>query len=240
MERDLARFTLACGAVQLRPDAPFTWASGHRMPLYNDNRRLLASPEARNRIVEGFMGILEAEEIPVEGVAGVATAGIPHATLLAHALRLPMLYVRTEAKKHGMAQQVEGGPTPGQRLAVVEDLVSTGSSAFKCVEALRQAQTEPVVLLCVFSYDLAAAEAASAQARLALRPLLSFATLLQVAKADGYIDAAQHATLGDWQSDPYGWSERRARARTSASSANPPSVNPPGENPRRADPEASS
>ena len=137
--QQLATISLEIGAIKINSKKPFTWASGYRMPLYNDNRMLLSQAGHRTLIAEGMKAVLEKEDVSVDTVAGVATAGIPHATSLANLTQLPLIYVRSSPKEHGMKNQVEGILKPGQAVVVVEDLISTGGSAVKAVEAIREA-----------------------------------------------------------------------------------------------------
>ena len=135
--RDVARDLLRIGAVALRPDAPFTWASGRLSPVYTDNRLALSYPDVRDRIADGLVAL--ARPFAADAVAGTATAGIPHATLVADRLGLPLCYVRAKAKDHGRQNRIEGQVTAGQRVVVVEDLVSTGGSVLGAADALREA-----------------------------------------------------------------------------------------------------
>ena len=139
--KKLAHIALEIGAIKLNPQNPFTWASGYRMPVYNDNRLLLGNAEHRLLIAEGFQDILRRENIHADAVVGTATAGIPHATTLANLLRTPLVYVRSSPKGHGMENLIEGVLTKSQNVVVVEDLISTGDSSLKAVEAVRKAGT---------------------------------------------------------------------------------------------------
>ncbi|MDX1532535.1 MAG: orotate phosphoribosyltransferase, partial [Rhodothermales bacterium] len=145
LREQIAEDLLRIGAVVLRPDEPFTWASGLRAPIYCDNRLTLAYPRVRRRITDGLVALLDG--VTVDAVAGVATAGIPQAALVAERLGLPMAYVRAEAKGHGRQNRIEGQVKPGQEVVVVEDLLSTGGSAVSAAEALRAATAEPVAVL---------------------------------------------------------------------------------------------
>ena len=203
----VARDLLRVGAVALRPDRPFTWASGRLAPVYTDNRLTLSHPDVRARLIDGFEAL--ARRVGgVEGVAGTATAGIPHAALLADRLGLPMCYVRSEAKGHGKGNRVEGRVTPGQRVVVVEDLVSTGGSVLSAAEALRQSGAEPVAALAVFTYGFPEADRAFADAGLPLLTLTDFDALARAARQRGDLDDDALALLDAWRADPAGWSER--------------------------------
>jgi orotate phosphoribosyltransferase len=201
----LARDLLAVGAVALRPEAPFTWASGLRAPIYCDNRVSLAYPEVRSRFAEAFAERVRAEGLEPDAVAGVATAGIPQAALLADRLGLPLAYVRAQAKAHGRGNRIEGRIDAGQRVVLVEDLISTGGSSLAAAEALREAGAEPVAVLAAFSYGLPAAEAAFAEAGIPLHALTTLDALLAEAEAQGSLDTSGLAALRDWRQDPEGW-----------------------------------
>ena len=204
--RQIARRLLEAGAVKLRPDDPFTWASGLRSPIYCDNRVLLSYPEIRNEIIAA-MGEAAGASHSVEAVAGVATAGIPHGALLADRLQLPFLYIRSKAKEHGRQNQIEGRLVSGQRYLVVEDLVSTGGSSLKAIEALRAAGGEIAGAIAIFSYEFPSAHRAFKQADVPLITLSGYADLLREAVATNYITADQATALAEWKDDPRAWSE---------------------------------
>lgn len=206
---DLARDLLEIGAVVLRPEQPFTWASGLRAPVYCDNRLTLAHPALRTRIADALAARIEADA--VAAVVGVATAGIPQAALVAERLGLPMAYVRAQPKGHGRENRIEGRLAPGQRVAVIEDLISTGGSSLAAVEALREAGAVPVRVVAAFSYGLAAAAQRFAEAGVMHDTLTDFETLLAVAHADGALAEADLETLRAWRRDPHAWSERALR-----------------------------
>ena len=203
----IARDLLSLRAVVLRPDEPFRWASGRLSPVYTDNRLTLGSPAVRGRLVDGFRQL--AAEFDVTLIAGTATAGIPHATLLADRLGLPLVYVRSKPKGHGRKNMIEGAAVAGHRVLVVEDLVSTGGSVLAAAEALSENGATPVAALAVFSYGLDAATEAFAQARLPLRTLTSLNALLRVAEEDGTLDASALSELYAWRRDPGQWSRIR-------------------------------
>ncbi len=208
--RDLAACLLDAGAVRLRPLEPFTWASGLKSPIYCDNRQLLGFPDARDQVVETLAA--RARLLKPTLVAGAATAGIAWAALVADRLGLPMAYVRPEPKKHGMGRQVEGPDAGGHRAVLIEDLISTGGSSLRCVEALRTEGAEVAAVLALFSYGLPQAEAAFAGAGMPLEVLASFEALAEEARAKGILDAAGLVALGDWRSDTVTWSRARGGA----------------------------
>ncbi len=207
---ELASGLLRAGAVKLKPEAPFTWSSGMKAPVYCDNRQLLGDPELRGRIADALAAAAAALKPTL--VAGTSTAGIPWGALVAERLRLPFAYVRPEPKKHGMGRQVEGPNASGHRVALIEDLLSTGGSSLKCVEALRQEGGEVPAVLALFSYGLPAAVQAFQAAGVASEVLCTFAVLAQQAEAEGVIDAAGRASLLDWQADAATWSKARGGA----------------------------
>lgn len=206
----IARDLLRIGAVALRPSDPFTWASGRLSPVYTDNRLTLSHPEIRDRIIEGFVELADSL-IGVEAVSGTATAGIAHGALLADRLGLPFTYVRSSAKGHGKENRIEGHVESGQRVVVVEDLVSTGGSVLSAAEALREAGAEPVAALAVFTYGFPEADAAFAEADLPLHTLTDFETLARVAQETGALPGDAWDTLQAWRDDPVGWSRERGK-----------------------------
>ena len=206
----IARDLLRIGAVSLRPDAPFTWASGRLSPVYTDNRLALSVPDVRSRVAAGLTDL--ARPLAPDAVAGTATAGIPPATLVADRLALPLCYVRSAPKGHGRQNRIEGRVEAGQRVVVVEDLVSTGGSVLSAAEALREAGAVPVAALAVFSYGFAEADRAFADAGLPLFTLTTFEALVRVAGEDGSLGAGALEALRAWRSDAAGWSTERGGA----------------------------
>ena len=203
---DLASGLLDAGAVRLSPRSPFTWASGLKSPIYCDNRQLLGFPELRAGI-KTVLAERAAEARPTL-IAGTSTAGIPWASLVADLLGLPMAYVRPEPKKHGMGRQVEGPHVDGHRVVLLEDLISTGGSSIKCVEALRHEDAEVLEVLALFSYGLPQAESAFQAAAVPLRVLATFDDLSRRAQEQGLLDAQDRASLTEWRLDTVAWSKR--------------------------------
>lgn len=206
-ERAVALQLLQIKAIKLSPQNPFTWASGRRSPIYCDNRVVLSHPTVRRFVVEQLVAA-SASFAPFIGVAGVATAGIPHGALLADRLDVPFVYIRSSAKAHGRQNQIEGELQPGGRYLVVEDLISTGGSSLQAVEALRQAGGEVAGVLALFSYGFTEAKAAFDAAACPFATLSHYDALLTEAVASGYISAEEQALLSDWRQDPAAWSER--------------------------------
>ena len=203
---DLASGLLEAGAVRLSPKSPFTWASGLKSPIYCDNRQLLGFPELRTQI-KAVLAERAAESKPTL-IAGTSTAGIPWAALVADVLGLPMAYVRPEPKKHGMGRQVEGPHVDGHRVVLLEDLISTGGSSIKCVEALRHEDAEVLEVLALFSYGLPQADEAFRAAGVKLRVLATFDDLARRAKEQGLLDVQDQASLTEWRTDTVAWSKR--------------------------------
>jgi orotate phosphoribosyltransferase len=194
--------------VLLRPDAPFTWASGLQSPIYCDNRLTLSDPAVRRRLTDGFLAVLAREGLVPDVVAGTATAGIPHAAWLADRLEKPLVYVRASPKGYGRGNQIEGRLGEGARVVLVEDLVSTGGSSLAAVETLCAAGAEVRAVVAVFSYGLARAEEAFRVAGVPLFALSDYDALLTAARAEGRLDDGALAALRAWREDPQAWSDR--------------------------------
>ncbi len=201
---DVARRLLEIQAVQLRPNNPFTWASGLLSPIYCDNRVALSYPHVRTLIKCALRECARQFE-PFEAVVGVATAGIAPGVLLADLMELPFGYVRNSPKDHGRRNRIEGVLTPGQRALVVEDLISTGGSSLAAVEALREAQCAVVGVLAIFHYGFEKTKVAFQAQNLPLTTITDYATLLQEALKIGYIDEQGHQILEQWHQNPEGW-----------------------------------
>jgi orotate phosphoribosyltransferase len=210
LSRRLASDLLSIQAVRLSPDDPFTWTSGLRSPIYCDNRLTIGYPDIRRRIAEGFADVIRSEGVSPDIVAGTATAGIPHAAWLADVMSLPLVYVRSQAKGHGAGRQIEGPHRSGQKVVLVEDLVSTGGSSVAAVDALRSAGLDVTLVVAIFSYELPAAEEAFASAGVPFRSLTSIEALLDVSREDGSLDGAAITSILDWKSNPHAWSEARS------------------------------
>ncbi|SEP80950.1 orotate phosphoribosyltransferase [Neolewinella agarilytica] len=202
----IARRLLEAGAVKLQPASPFTWASGLRSPIYCDNRVLLSYPSIRSEVIDGLEE-LAAGFSDIEGIAGVATAGIPHGALLADRLNLPFVYIRSKAKEHGRQNQIEGRVESGQRYLVVEDLISTGGSSLKAIDALKGAGGDIAGAVAIFSYEFPAAVRAFQLADVELSTISGYDKLLQEAAATGYISKEDAQALATWREDPRAWSE---------------------------------
>lgn len=196
---------LEAKAIKLQPDAPFTWASGWLSPFYCDNRKTLAFPALRS-FVKVELARLVAEKHPeAEAVAGVATGAIAQGALVADLLGLPFAYVRSRAKDHGMANQIEGDLKAGQKVVVVEDLISTGGSSLKAVEALRAHGCEVVGMVAAYTYGFAVAEEAFRAAHVELTTLTNYEAVVETALATGYIREEHVSLLHEWRKDPAQW-----------------------------------
>jgi orotate phosphoribosyltransferase len=203
-----ASYLLAIEAVKLSPTKPFTWASGLKSPIYCDNRKTLSFPDIRTFIRNGMIAMIKTYYPKVELIAGVATGAIAHGVLVAERLGLPFVYVRSEEKKHGLTNIVEGVVAPGQRVVVVEDLISTGQSSLKVAQTLKEMQCEVFGMLAIFSYNLSIATQRFAAANLALHTLTNYAMLIETAAAEGYVSEAEMETLNKWSQDPAAWAAK--------------------------------
>lgn len=196
---EIAKSLLDIGAVFLRPDDMFTWASGIKSPIYCDNRITLSHPQVRTLIKNSFVQLIQAQYPQAEYIAGVATAGIPHAALIADAMGLPMVYVRSSAKEHGRSNQIEGNIQPGTKTIVIEDLISTGGSSLAAVQALQEAGVEVLGLVAIFTYGLQKAEDNFKKAQVQFQALSNYNTLIKVALANSQINNEQVRILEEWQ-----------------------------------------
>lgn len=203
--KQIAEALLDIEAVTLSPNEPYTWSSGLKSPIYCDNRLTLSFPDVRDTIVEALVKSVTPLEADV--IAGTATAGIPHATLLADRLGLPLVYVRSSAKAHGKGNQIEGRFAPGARVVVIEDLLSTGKSSIEAAKAIREAGGEVVRIQAIFSYGLNTLEDNLTTNDLTADALTTFTELLEVAIESQAIDEQEKASLHTWRRDPQAWSE---------------------------------
>ena len=198
----IARHLLSIGAVFLRPDEPFVWASGIKSPIYCDNRLILTAPEARNEVEQAIADTVRREDPEAQVLMGTATAGIAHAAIAAHLLGLPMGYVRSGSKDHGRRNQIEGKLTPGERVVVIEDLISTGGSVLDIVAALRAAGAEVLGVISIFTYGMAKGRQRLAEAGVKCVSLTDLDTIAQVGVQQGYITRGDVARLLAFRDDP--------------------------------------
>lgn len=198
LQKEIAHAMLKVGAVELNPTELFTWASGIKSPIYCDTRLTISDPVIRKQLANGLAQNIKEVFPETEVVAGTATAGIPHAAWVSDILELPMVYVRSKAKEHGRGNQIEGKYAPGQKVVVVEDIVSTGGSSITAVEALRAAGCEVVGVVCVYTYNLPKAEDAFAAAGVKYVSLTNFDYLVEAATESGAVAADQIPFLKEW------------------------------------------
>ena len=201
----VAEFLLQIKAVKLKPNDPFTWASGIKSPIYCDNRVTLSYPKIRTFIRQAYAECILDHFGKPDVIAGVATGGIAQGALVAQELGLPFIYVRSTAKEHGMGNQIEGFYEAGQRVVVIEDLISTGGSSLKAVEELRAAKLDVKGLVAIFTYSFDAAHANFTQAECPYTTLTNYEYMLQKALADNLISKEDLASLQEWRSNPNAW-----------------------------------
>jgi len=192
-------------AVKLQPNDPFTWASGWKSPIYTDNRKTLGFPRLRSFVKLELCHIIQEQFPQAEAIAGVATGAIAQGALVAEELGLPYCYVRPKPKDHGMGNQVEGEIAKGSKVVVVEDLISTGSSSLKAVDALRQYGVEVIGMVASFTYGFPIAEEAFSAAGVKLITLSDYEAVVEAAASTGYIKAEEKAVLAEWRKNPSEW-----------------------------------
>lgn len=204
-QKQIAELLLQINAIKLNPAKPFNWASGWNSPIYCDNRKTLSHPHVRQVIKQHFKELIEAKYPEVEGIAGVATGAIAHGMMVADAMELPFIYVRSSAKAHGMGNQVEGDFKAGQKYVVIEDLVSTGGSSLKAVAALKAEGCEVLGMGAIFTYGFQQAVDNFLEAGCQLDTLSDYDTLIELAIETGYVSQDQLSTLQDWRTNPSQW-----------------------------------
>ncbi|WP_077617763.1 orotate phosphoribosyltransferase [Bacillus sinesaloumensis] len=205
MKKEIAEHLLEIGAVFLQPNDPFTWSSGLKSPIYCDNRMTLSFPHVRKRIAKGLSDLIQTHYPEAEVIAGTATAGIPHAAWVSDLLDLPMCYVRSKAKAHGKGNQIEGKVVQGQKVVVIEDLISTGGSAITAAEALREAGCEVLGIVSIFSYQLQKAKSNLDAARVQVHTLTDYSTLIEVALEKTVVSENDIESLKSWRENPAVW-----------------------------------
>jgi len=200
-----AEYLLQIKAIKLQTSNPFTWASGWKSPIYCDNRKTLSFPEVRSFIRDSFAAMVK-DLYPQAGlIAGVATGAIAHGALAADKLGLPFVYVRSGAKEHGLGNQIEGYYEPGQKVVVIEDLISTGGSSLGAVRALRQAGCDVLGMVAIFTYEFKKASDEFAMENCILNTLSNYSVLVDTAVETGYISQHEVDTLKKWRVDPSVW-----------------------------------
>lgn len=207
IETKIAQNLLDIEAVFLSPNDPFTWASGIKSPIYCDNRMTMSYPEVRKAIAKGLADKIKADYPDVEVIAGTATAGIPHAAWVAEILDLPMVYIRSKAKDHGKGNQIEGRIQEGQKMVVIEDLISTGGSVLEACEAAKREGADVLGVSAIFTYELPKGVTNFENAGVSLTTLTNYSTLLEAALISNYIEEADLELLKSWKQDPENWNK---------------------------------
>ena len=202
MQKQIAKDLLSIGAVFLRPEEPFTWASGIKSPIYCDNRLTLTAPEVRNHVEEGLKTLVEQNFPECEKLMGTSTAGIAHAAIVGHLMGLPMGYVRSGHKDHGRQNQVEGKLNPGDKVVVVEDLISTGGSCIEVVNVLRETGADVLGVVSIFTYGMQKGVDRMAAANVKNISLSNFDVLVDVAADEGYIKPEDKSRLIQFRNNP--------------------------------------
>lgn len=201
MNNNIEHDLLEIEAVQIRPEQYFTWTSGIKSPIYCDNRLIMSYPRIRKKVVDNFVELIEAEGLKPDVIAGCATAGIPHAAWLSEALDLPMAYVRSKPKGHGKGNQIEGLITPGQKVLVIEDLISTGGSSIESANAVKEAGAEVIGILAIFSYGLKQANDNFNEAGYPYQTITNFDKLLQALTETKQITTEEQNTMTKWRDE---------------------------------------
>ena len=201
----IAEYLLQIKAIKLQPSNPFTWVSGWKSPIYCDNRKTLSFPEVRKYIRDAFVTKINELYPDTELIAGVATGAISHGALVADRLELPFIYVRSGAKDHGLGNQIEGFYQPGQKVVVIEDLISTGSSSLNALRALRAAGCQVLGMVAIFTYEFKKAEDAFIAENCKLDTLCNYSVLVETALKTGYISESDVETIKKWRLNPENW-----------------------------------
>lgn len=204
----IAEILLKAHAVSLNPKSPFTYASGIKSPIYCDNRSLIGLPEERNAVISGFLKLITEKNYNCDVVAGTATAGIPWAAWIADRLGKPMIYVRSSAKEHGKGNQIEGQLSKGDRVLLIEDLISTGGSSVAAVRAIQESGNPVIGCVAIFTYQMKKAEQAFAEVNVTPETLSDFSTLVQVACDLKLMADDQKQIVLEWNKDPQGWGKK--------------------------------
>ncbi|PXY00688.1 orotate phosphoribosyltransferase [Marinifilum breve] len=203
--KQVAEYLLQIKAIKLEPTNPFTWASGWKSPIYCDNRKTLSYPEVRTYIKKAFAEVVMEKYPEVEVIAGVATGAIAQGALVAEEMNKPMVYIRSSAKAHGMTNLIEGEIKPGQKVVVIEDLISTGGSSLKAVQALREAGCEVLGMVAIFTYGFQKAVDNFTENNCKLDTLSEYNIMIDRAQEIGYVKAEDVDQLKEWRKDPASW-----------------------------------
>ncbi|PIN73418.1 orotate phosphoribosyltransferase [Candidatus Woesearchaeota archaeon CG10_big_fil_rev_8_21_14_0_10_45_16] len=197
---------LSIKAVSLRTNPPYTWTSGIKAPIYTDNRLIISFPDVREKVIDGFKRMIKDNDLEFDVIAGTATAAVPFASFLAWELKKPLVYIRHKAKEYGASKQIEGTMPEGARVLIVEDLISTGGSAIRSVEACRNEYKADVVgVIAVFNYQMHEAVSNFSKAECSLHTLSNFSTLVEVAAEQNYLRTEDKEKVLQWAADPEGW-----------------------------------
>ena len=205
LKRDFASKLLRIKAIKLQPNEPFTWASGWKSPFYCDNRKTLSYPDIRTFVKVGMVHAILKHFPEADVIAGVATAGIPQAALIADVLNMPLIYIRSKPKDHGLENLIEGEMKEGAKVVVIEDLISTGGSSLKAVEAIRKAGGDVVGMVASYTYGFPVAAQAFTDANVKLVTLTDYDHVVAEALATGYIQESDTELLNEWRKNPSGW-----------------------------------
>src|SRR5690554_5761177 len=205
IEKNIAEKLLQINAIKLQPANPFTWASGWKSPIYCDNRKTLSYPAVRKEICDAFVSQIKELYPSVEVIAGVATGAIAHGMLVAEAMGLPFIYIRSSSKAHGLTNMIEGDYAAGQKVVVIEDLISTGGSSLKAVEALREAKCDVLGMLAIFTYEFSVAQQNFEKASCLVSTLSNYSTLIEHALTKKYISQDDVSSLQEWRNQPETW-----------------------------------
>lgn len=204
-EKAVAEKLLQISAIKLSPQQPFTWASGWKSPIYCDNRKVLSFPYIRDFVKSELCSVIFEQFPDADVLAGVATAGIAWGAMAADQLKLPYVYVRPKPKEHGLGNQIEGNLEKGQKVVVIEDLISTGKSSLQVVDVLKAAGVDVIGMVAIFTYGFSAADEAFNNAGIPLKTLTNYPTLINLAVEKAIVSPEQQKTLLNWSSDPANW-----------------------------------
>ncbi|WP_086347454.1 orotate phosphoribosyltransferase [Candidatus Enterococcus clewellii] len=207
LAKNIAKDLLKIEAVFLSPNDPFTWASGIKSPIYCDNRITMSYPMIRKEIAQGLADQIRENYPEVEVIAGTATAGIPHAAWVADILDLPMVYIRSKAKEHGKGNQIEGRISEGQKMVIIEDLISTGGSVLEAAEAAKREGADVLGVAAIFTYELPKGKENFATQGIELLTLTNYSTLLEAALESQYIEEKDLDLLKEWKQNPEAWNK---------------------------------
>lgn len=207
-EEHIAHILLDIEAVMLNVEEPFRYTSGILSPIYCDNRLLIAYPQKRDAVISGFLDLMNEKELDYDVIGGIATAGIPHAAIIADRLDSPMIYIRNKPKEHGRKNLIEGHLEEGAHVLLIEDLISTGGSSLKAAEGVREEGGVVMDCLAIFTYQMKAAEEAFAAQHVRLHTLTHFNALVEVARKEKLVREEDVAKILEWNQDPSGWGKK--------------------------------